>query len=820
MTLSRSSRTTLPLYAAVILFALLLVALGFRLVYLANISLHVDEFISLLAIRGVLEHGYPLLPSGTLYEQALLFSYLEAALLKILGFDATVGRALSVALSLATIALLYYVGKKLFSTPVGLVAAALGALSAEAIAWGARVRMYSLLQLLVLLSVWFLWRGCTERDGARYRWIAVFCYLGALFTHPVSVLLYAPLLLGLLLPRGPRGIMRPGLIVQAGVPLVGIAATFVLKAVGQPGQLEALAEARPYLAPTLDVVTGFQPIAPFFVALERLPLSILCLAGLGVLVAALVAGPRGSGVRVLEQPGWRAPLFLYAILGSTVLEMVFLVGPTWRDSRYLFMVESLFFLTAAWMAVLALGWFYRRLKRARPAWLWREAVGEPISRPLTCLLVLGVSLLLLPTAGEAVTEQEWGYDLAFEYLGEQWREGDTVLTIVPFACELYLPRCDYYASGRAYEEYVFLENGVPIDRWIGAPLLSSASQLEDVLLNTSRVWFVVDGWRLAARFDLDFIRTVAEQMDVVHEVQGVRVLLAEGLRPVPEPDVNDSLTVAFGEQVELVGYELSSNVLAPGSELSLTLYWRAQQPIAEEYTVFVHLQGIDGLPISQDDFPPLKNLYPTYYWTEDETVPDPRLLAIPGDATPGWYRLEVGLYRSGDGVRLPVAQEVGSSSSDFVVLDYVWVGGDEGVAASEPLAVNLGDLVLLLGDDGVPASVEAGQHVHLTLYWQALGAIAEDYTVFVHLLDEGGRIVGQYDGQPTQGFYPTSRWDPGDTVRDEVNLALESSVPSGRYQVVAGMYLLSTGERLPVLDARGEVIGDTVHLGEITVIGD
>jgi hypothetical protein len=594
----------------------------------------------------------------------------------------------------------------------------------------------------------------------------------------------------------------------------------VLKAIGQPGQLEALAEARPYLAPTLDVVTGFRPIAPFFLAPERLPLSVLSLAGFGVLVTALVAGARRQGTKALEQPEWRAALFLYAILGSTIVEMVFLVGPTWRDSRYLFMVESLFFLTAAWMAVLAVRWCCRGLKRASPAWLCREGAGESISRPLTCALVLGASLLLLPAASEAVTAQEWGYDLAFEYLAEQWGEGDTVMTIVPFACELYLPRCDYYASGRAYEEYVFLKNGVPIDRWIGAPLLSSASQLEDVLQEGSRVWFVVDGWRLAARFDLDFIRTVAEQMDVVHEVQGVRVLLAEGLRPLPEPEVSESLAIAFGEQVELVCYDLSSDVLAPGSELSLTLYWRAQRPIADEYTVFVHLRGSDGSQISQDDFPPLENLYPTYYWTEDETVPDPRLLDIPGDAPSGWYRLEVGLYHSGDGVRLPVAQDGESTASDFVVLDYVWVGGGEEVMASEPLAVSLGDQVLLRGHDGVPASVEAGHDIQIMFYWQALASIAEDYTVFVHLLDEAGRTVGQYDGEPTLGFYPTSRWDVGDTVRDEASLVVDSSVPPGRYQVVAGMYLLSTGERLPVLDAEGEVIGDTVLLGEVTVVGD
>jgi 4-amino-4-deoxy-L-arabinose transferase-like glycosyltransferase len=820
MTLSRFSRTSIPLYAAVVLCVLLLAGLGFRVAYLRNVSLHVDEFVSLLAIRGILEHGYPLLPSGTLYEQALLFSYLEAGLMRVLGFGAVVGRAFSVALSLATVALLYYVGTRLFSKPVGLVAATLGAFSTESIAWGARVRMYATLQFLILLSVWFLWRGCTERDGARYRWIAVICYLAALFTHPVSVLLYVPLLLGLLLLMGPRGVIRPDVIVEAGMPLVGIAATFLLKAIGQPGQLEALTEARPYLLPSLDAVGGFRPISSFFLAAERVPLSILCGLGLAVVVLAFVIEARARKGRISLGADLRPSSLLYVILALTVLEMVFVVGPTWRDSRYLFMVEPFFFLTAAWMAVLAVSWLSRRLKHARPAWLWGEAVGDPISRPLTCMLVLGSLLLLVPAARETVTQQEWGYDLAFEELGEQWREGDIVVTIVPFACELYLPQCDYYASGRAYEEYVFDKSGVLVDRWVGAPLLSSAAQLEDVLRGGSRVWFVVDGWRLAARFDLDFIRTVVEQMDVVEEVQGVRLLRAQGFQQRPEPEVGESLAVTFGEQIALTGYELSSDALSPSSELCLTLYWKALEPVAEEYTVFVHLRGPGGSLVCQDDYPPLENLYPTYYWAEDETVPDPRRLTIPGDVVPGWYRLEVGLYRSGDGVRLAVGQEAGSSEGDFVVLDYVWVGGDEELAAAKPLAANLGDQVLLMGHDGVPRSVEAGQDLHLTLYWQALGGIAEDYTIFVHLRDEGGRTVAQYDGQPAQGFYPTSRWDVGETVRDEIDLAVESGIPPGQYQVVAGMYLLSTRERLPVLDAEGEVIGDTIRLGEVTVIGD
>jgi hypothetical protein len=817
MTPSRLSRTSIPLYAAVILCILLIAGLGLRVAYLRNVSLHVDEFVSLLAIRGILEHGYPLLPSGTLYEQALLFSYLEAGLMKVLGFGAVVGRAFSLVFSLATIALLYYVGTKLFSTPVGLVAATLGAFSTESIAWGARVRMYATLQFLVLLSVWFLWRGCTERDGARYRWIAVFCYLAALFTHPVSVLLYLPLVLSALVLRGLRGAISPDFILEALVPLGGIATTFLLKAVGQPGQLEALTEARPYLLPSVDAVGGFRPISSFFLAAERVPLSILCLLGVVVVVFALVTGARAGRARVILRGDLRASLLLYAILGLTVLEMVFVVGPTWRDSRYLFMVEPFLFLAAAWIAVGMTSWVCARLRMSRPAWLWSSSPGEAISWPVTCSLVIISLLLLGPAAWETTTRQEWGYDLAFEEIGGQWREGDTVLTIVPFACELYLPRCDYYASGRAYEEYVFLKNGVPIDRWTGAPLLSSASQLEDVLRNGSRVWFVVDGWRLAARFDLDFIRTVAEQMDVVYEAQGVRVLLAEGHRPTVEAAIDKPLAASFGDQIQLVRYELSGDDALPGSDLQLTLYWQALRAVSEEYTVFVHLRGEDGSLISQDDYPPLKNLYPTYYWSEDQVVPDPRILPVLRDAVPGWYRLEVGLYDSRDWQPLVVVDEQREVVSDGAVLDYVWIGEGSPPKPSHQIGANLGNQIRLLGHDGVPLSTHAGQTVALSLYWEGLTEMAEDYTVFVHLVDDAGKTAAQHDGQPLKGFYPTSFWDTGEIVRDEVGVTVDPSVPDGEYELVAGLYLLAMGERLPVLDEDGKVVGDMVSLGVIAV---
>lgn len=120
-----------------------------------------------------------------------------------------------------------------------------------------------------------------------------------------------------------------------------------------------------------------------------------------------------------------------------------------------------------------------------------------------------------------------------------------------------------------------------------------------------------------------------------------------------------------------------------------------------------------------------------------------------------------------------------------------------------------------MGHDGVPDVVEAGQDIYLTLYWQALTRMEEDYTVFIHLLDEEGQIIAQRDSQPLFGFYPTSFWEKDEVVRDEYDIHVDSSTPSGGYELVVGMYLLGTGDRLPILDEEGQMMGDLIPLGRV-----
>ena len=127
-----------------------------------------------------------------------------------------------------------------------------------------------------------------------------------------------------------------------------------------------------------------------------------------------------------------------------------------------------------------------------------------------------------------------------------------------------------------------------------------------------------------------------------------------------------------------------------------------------------------------------------------------------------------------------------------------------------------GDLFEFLGYT-MDASVEAGDRLDVLLFWRSLRPAPLNYTQFIHLLDQDGRRWGQRDREPLDGTYRTSDWEPGEVIIDRFRLIVDPSAPPGPYELLVGWYDLETGERLPVLDEKGEVIGDYVLLGPVQV---
>jgi hypothetical protein len=92
--------------------------------------------------------------------------------------------------------------------------------------------------------------------------------------------------------------------------------------------------------------------------------------------------------------------------------------------------------------------------------------------------------------------------------------------------------------------------------------------------------------------------------------------------PSVPADVQTSAFVDFGGKVHLVGWEVSpAGTAAPGSTVSLKLYWRSVKKAPPCYRLYTHLTGPDGKIVAFDDVGPLRTSsdgvprFPPSAWT-------------------------------------------------------------------------------------------------------------------------------------------------------------------------------------------------------------
>jgi hypothetical protein len=135
----------------------------------------------------------------------------------------------------------------------------------------------------------------------------------------------------------------------------------------------------------------------------------------------------------------------------------------------------------------------------------------------------------------------------------------------------------------------------------------------------------------------------------------------------------------------------------------------------------------------------------------------------------------------------------------------------------QPVGADLGGRVTLESYSLPEESAEPGSTLNLTLVWQPTGEIGTNYKVFVHLVDDSGQPLAQRDSEPLGGSRPTTTWSAGEMVTDRVGLLLPPELRPGDYELLVGMYDPETLERLPLLDAAGQTVGDSISLGSVQI---
>ena len=129
----------------ILLILILLFAFFIRIYSLGNTPFWIDESISSIASRNIIEKGIPQFDSGVLYDRAYVFHYLQSFFF-IFGVNDFTARLVSVIFGLLTVLLAYLIGKEYFKSG-GLISALFMAVFYLEVFYSRQARFYQLFQL-------------------------------------------------------------------------------------------------------------------------------------------------------------------------------------------------------------------------------------------------------------------------------------------------------------------------------------------------------------------------------------------------------------------------------------------------------------------------------------------------------------------------------------------------------------------------------------------------------------------------------------------------------------------------------------------------
>jgi hypothetical protein len=197
-------------------------------------------------------------------------------------------------------------------------------------------------------------------------------------------------------------------------------------------------------------------------------------------------------------------------------------------------------------------------------------------------------------------------------------------------------------------------------------------------------------------------------------------------------------------------------------------------------------------------------------------IPERFHLELPEDLPLGAFRVEVFWRPATEDEHWPVYRDGDDNTLDRVQLGYVIVPPPVDMQNANPVDATFSENILLKAVE--IGTAIPGEPLEVVLYWDTLAQPDEDYTVFVGLMDAKGEVVAIHNSMPVDNRFPTQAFKPGNIVSDSHGLDLPPDLPPNTYQLFAGLYLLETGERLPVRSADGVAPADRVlKLSEIEV---
>jgi hypothetical protein len=521
-------------YAALLILAgITVVGFGLRFRLIAAEPLQADEVTLYNYCQGWLKEGFPSLQVGNdlprYYICGCELESLGTALgLLIFNEDVYAVRMPTVCYGTLTILLTYFIGRRLFNPAVGLVAAALYALSPWCCEKAAFGRYESQLQVFTLLTVYFFWRTLHTKGplSRPYLCLTGMAYVGMFLSWEGSAILAPAMVVFALIYR------RNNLRIVLTEPVVWIAlfsvlAIIILQQAHNLIQLNHfLLEGTGWGDIKLTAMWKFAFFKPWRYVQTASWNADGLVPGLGLLAAAFFA----------VRHRWRQPLRLL-LISLLVTSLLFSLLIPLVAARYSYNLLPLFILLAAAALVAITEVLVPRNALARvPGFL--RTYGRCLQVLIAVVVVVlgsGVVIELRGMPSQVVAGvaryallQEPDLQGPVAYISEHYQPGDVIMAQQPEVYDHYavLPisrrsspvLCDYGLE-TVLQLYMPLPDSVstPIHRFCGIPMIPDMESMNTVLTRSKRVWYVS-----VPAFDALYnsgisLALIDQNMDVVYE---------------------------------------------------------------------------------------------------------------------------------------------------------------------------------------------------------------------------------------------------------------------------------------------------------------
>jgi hypothetical protein len=271
-------------------------------------------------------------------------------------------------------------------------------------------------------------------------------------------------------------------------------------------------------------------------------------------------------------------------------------------------------------------------------------------------------------------------------------------------------------------------------------------------------------------------------------------------RTSPRYGEDFQLTTDLGDGIGVMDSGVSTHEVGQGGSLDVQVLWGTRDAPRRDWMARLALVDSQGQEVQYEDFEPFPD-WPTSAWGQSAAVRSHLMLSVDPYILGGTYSMSLSLVDLATGERLGESIDLGQL--DVQAMERMF----EVPKVETKSEAVFGDALRLLGYD---LHQDSGQ-LRITLHWQALRRMDEAYKFFVHVVDPASeQLVAQADVMPRDWTYPTSWWETGEVVSDEIVLPL-TDVPAGAYRLYVGVYS-DDGGRLPV-----SLGGDRYELEEMTI---